>query len=72
MLTKKDIINELKSHMLNLYKDKESELKRLKNMPGDGVFKHIEMRSKVDEMSGVAECLNFVYDFERCWWEDLK
>lgn len=62
MLTGQDII-ELRNRVMNLYEKKNSELKDLKNIPGDGVIKHHEICLKAREMSAVAECLNIIYDF---------
>lgn len=64
MSTKQDII-ELRKHVMNLYKKKDSELEDLKkNTPGDSIIKHHEICLKAREMSAVAECLNIIYDFE--------
>ena len=56
MLTKQDIVNRLKSRVMNLYKAKINELRDL----------------KASEMLAVAECLNIIYEFERYYKRDLN
>lgn len=64
MSTEQDIIIELRNHVMNLYEKKNSELKDLKGIPGDGIIKHHEICLKAREMAAVAECLNIIYNFE--------
>lgn len=72
MLTNQDIVNRLKSRIMNLYKVKVNELRELKESPGDSLIKHQETCLKASEMLGVAECLNIINEFERYYRRDLK